>query len=459
MKKIKILGFLAVVAFVLTISGYLVHCAADAKKVLGSASDVNGRAHAVLDLNGCVACHSPDAKLPWYAAVPGAKATIEKDVQLGTRTLDLQPVLDALKSGEPVSEAELAKIEYTTQLNSMPPIKYYAVHWGTALAKGERSALLTWAAAARAKDYGKNTAAPEFQQEPVRPISNIPTVNPEKVSLGLALYNDTRISADNTISCATCHDLKKGGTDQLPVSIGIRDQEGPINAPTVFNAVYNLAQFWDGRTADLQEQASGPPLDMKEMGNVSFDGIVERLSADPALKARFAGLYPEGITQNSITDAIAEFEKTLITPNSAFDKYLKGDGSAMTPMQISGYDAFKRVGCATCHVGEALGGRSYEYVGLYGDYYADRGTEITDADKGRAKFTEKDKDLYRQKVPLLRNIALTPPYLHDATAKTVKDAVITMNTYQVKAKLSDEEIEAVTEFMNALTGEYEGELL
>ena len=460
MKKINTVGILVVIVLIIAVVAYMVVNASAAKKVLASADTVKDQAHAVLSMNRCVDCHSIDPELPWYAAMPGAKPVIEKDIQLGTRSQNMQVVLDTLKKGEPVSEAVLEKIDRTTRINSMPPAKYYMVHWGTALTKAEQAALLAWTAEAREKDYGKNLAAKEFQQEPVRPISNIPTVNAEKMKLGFALYNDKRLSVDDTVSCASCHDLKKGGTDQLPVSVGIRDQKGPINAPTVFNALYNLAQFWDGRAANLQEQAAGPPLNPLEMGYESFDEIVAKLNKDVELKAQFTKLYPgEGITQNSITDAIAEFEKTLVTPNSPFDKYLKGESTAMSAIQIEGYNAFKRVGCATCHAGEALGGRSFEYVGLFADYYADRGKGITDADKGRFNFTKKPEDTLRQKVSNLRNIALTPPYMHDASSKTVRDAVVMMNTYQVKAKLSEKEIDAVTEFMNALTGEYDGKAL
>ena len=273
------------------------------------------------------------------------------------------------------------------------------------------------------------------------------------------MFHDTRISADNTISCATCHDLKRGGTDNLPVSIGIGNQRGPVNSPTVYNSAYNIAQFWDGRAHDLQAQAAGPPLASNEMGNLSFDDIVANLKKDSDLEKRFTDLYAEGITQNSITDAIAEFEKTLTTPNSPFDKYLMGDDEAITKNQKEGYEAFKRVGCTNCHNGEAIGGLSYEYVGVFGDYFKNRKSEVTNVDRGRANFTNNENDLHYIKVPTLRNINLTFPYFHDASAPTVKDAVVMMNTYQVKEKLSDKEIDQVVDFMNTLTGEYNSQSL
>jgi cytochrome c peroxidase len=420
-----------------------------------NAADIAGqKALAVLIDNQCMNCHSLTAKEPFYAFIPGIGHMVKKDIKMGIRNLNMYESLDKLSKGVPVSEAVLTKIEYTTQNNEMPMFRYKMIHWGSAINSKEKKALLSWVTEARSKDYGDNVASMEFKNEPVRPISKVFKTDSAKVALGFDLYNDVRLSANNTISCASCHDFEKGGTDQLPVSIGIFNQEGPINSPTVFNAPFNIAQFWDGRAADLQEQAGFPPLDMKEMGNKSFDEIIERLSGDVELKARFDELYAEGITKNSITDAIAEFEKTLITPNSAFDMYLKGDKNAINEDQKMGYEAFKRVGCTTCHVGEAMGGQSFEYVGLFADYYKDRGTEITSADHGRAKFTNKEEDMYYQKVPVLRNIAITQPYMHDASSKTLMEAVEMMNKYQIKDKLNSDEIMNIVDFLNALNGEY-----
>jgi len=405
---------------------------------------------AVIMDNDCLSCHSVESSKPFYSSIP----PVSTDIENGIKALNLDEEIENLEKGEPVSEAVLARIEYSISKESMPPLQYSIMHWGSSLNEDEVKIVMDWVKNSRKNDYGKNLASESMQNEPVRPISNFFETDSAKVALGFDLYHDKRLSANNTVSCATCHDLKTGGVDRLPVSKGINDQDGPINAPTVYNAVYNLAQFWDGRAADLQEQAAGPPLDAKEMGNISFDDIVAKLESDTLLKARFNSIYEEGITQNSITDAIAEFEKTLITPNSSFDKYLMGDKNAISENAIKGYEAFKRVGCASCHVGEAMGGQSFEYVGLFGDYYADRGTEETPADHGRFKFTKEEHHKYRQKVPLLRNIDLTAPYMHDATSETLEDAVIMMDKYQVESKLSKEEIGQVVEFLKTLTGEY-----
>lgn len=455
MKKLLIGGIIVVVVLLIgynVISNHTAH-----QKKAGEAK--HEKALAVLKDNSCISCHSQSAEEPFYAFVPGIGTMIKQDMLKGTRSLDLDNTFDKMEQGEPISEVVLTKIEYAIQNNTMPVAQYKALHWGSAIKSKEKQVILDWAADSRATDYGENLAAQGLQNEPIRPISKEFAVDSAKVALGYDLYFDTRISANNTISCATCHDLDKGGTDQLPVSLGIHDQKGPINSPTVYNSAYFVAQFWDGRAIDLQEQAAGPPMDPKEMGNTSFDDIVNRLSEDEKLKARFEELYAEGVTKNSITHAIAEFEKTLNTPNSPFDKYLMGDENAITENQKRGYEAFKRVGCATCHASEAMGGQSFEYVGLYANYYEDRGTEVTPADHGRAKFTNNEKDMYYQKVPTLRNIALTPPFFHDASSETLIEAVEMMNHYQVREKLSPDEIISVGDFLSTLNGEYKGKPL
>jgi cytochrome c peroxidase len=413
-------------------------------------SEIHQQFLGVIKDNECLSCHSATSSKPFYASLP----PVSTDIENGIKALNLDEAIAKLEKGEPVSEAVVARIEFSLLNQSMPPIQYTMMHWGSSLDENESGIIMEWVKQSRKNNYGKNLAAESMRNEPVRPISNFFETDSAKVALGYDLFRDMRLSADNTLSCLSCHNLTRGGDDGLPVSTGIQDQKGPINAPTVFNSAYNTAQFWDGRAADLQAQASGPPLNPIEMGNKSFDEIVPKLKSDTVLKARFDNIYKEGITQNSITDAIAEFEKTLITPNSSFDKFLMGDENALTENQKKGYAAFKRVGCASCHVGEAMGGQSFEYVGLFADYYADRGTGEIPADLGRFNFTADESHKYRQKVPGLRNIELTAPYMHDASSKTLQDAVVMMNNYQVAGRLSKEEIEQVVEFLKSLTGEY-----
>ena len=232
-----------------------------------------------------------------------------------------------------------------------------------------------------------------------------------------------------------------------------------MNAPTVYNAVYNFVQFWDGRAATLAEQAAGPPVNPVEMASPNFDQIIAKLKRDRKMVRAFKALYPEGITEATITDAIEQFERTLITPNSRFDKYLRGDDSAITAEELEGYELFKKYNCATCHVGQNVGGESYELMGLRKHYFADRGLELTEEDNGRYKQTKEERDRHRFKVPGLRNVVLTWPYYHDGTRTTLKEAVCDMGTYQSGVALTDEEEDKIMAFLNTLTGEYQGKTL
>ena len=293
----------------------------------------------------------------------------------------------------------------------------------------------------------------------VRPIVQSQSVDERKVALGKILYHDTRLSSDNTVSCATCHDLATGGVDNKQYSEGVDSQKGGVNAPTTYNAVYNFVQFWDGRAATLADQAAGPPLNPVEMASTSFDEIIEKLAADKALTKEFEAVYADGWSQANITNAIEEFERTLITPNSPFDKYLLGDDNAITAQAKQGYELFKEWGCATCHAGVNLGGETYELMGLRRHYFEDRGMELTEEDNGRFKQTQQERDRHRFKTPGLRNVALTWPYYHDGTRQTLEEAVNDMARYQCDVDSTVEQTADVVEFLRSLTGEYEGKPL
>lgn len=274
------------------------------------------------------------------------------------------------------------------------------------------------------------------------------------MALGSRLFHDPRLSGDNSISCASCHLLNKGGVDNLATSTGVDGQKGGINAPTVFNAVFNVEQFWDGRAVDLQQQAGGPPLNPVEMASTSWEDIIAKLQQDPQLTQDFAQVYPQGYSEDTITDAIAEFEKTLTTPNSPFDHYLKGETQALTTSQQKGLALFQQNKCDTCHVGKNIGGQSYEFLGLKSDYFADRQKEQTTDDLGRFNVTNDPRDMHRFKTPSLRNIALTAPYFHDAQAKDLHQAVELMLKYQVGTQLPEQDINDIVAFLESLTGEY-----
>lgn len=413
----------------------------------------------IISDGGCLECHTAEPSLPFYAEIPLAGDMVKKDAADGYRAFDIAPMYEAVKKGEKVSEVDLAKFEKVVADGTMPPAKYYMVHWGAYMNSKERSIVANWVKESREKFYPNKLAANEFANEPVRPIEDSVDTDPLKAKLGELLYHDTRLSADNTVSCASCHGLNTGGVDNKQFSEGVNGLKGGVNAPTVFNAHYNFVQFWDGRAATLAAQAAGPPLNPVEMASKSFDEICAKLKADAAFDKAFTAVYPEGITEQTVTDAIQEFERTLLTPNSAFDKYLKGDKTAITDEQKEGYELFKANSCATCHVGENLGGQSYELMGIMNDYFADRGTELTVEDNGRNKETKLQRDIHRFKVPGLRNIALTAPYFHDGTQNTLEEAVKAMGKYEVGVDLNDGDVSKIVAFLNTLTGEYNGKLL
>lgn len=290
----------------------------------------------------------------------------------------------------------------------------------------------------------------------VKPIPKTVKVNEKKAALGEKLYNDVRLSADGTVSCASCHALHKGGTDQLPVSKGIKSQNGPINSPTVFNSAHNFVQFWDGRAKDLKAQALGPVENPLEMGD-KWDDVVKELSGDAEYTKAFKELYAGKITKENIADAIAEFERTLITPGSKFDEYLAGKKDALNEQELRGYTLFTEKGCNSCHSGDYFGGESYQQ--LNPDYFKERGGKMTDADLGRFNVTKKEEDKHFFKVPMLRNVAVTAPYFHDGKVKTLEQAVKLMSKHQLGEVMSDKDAKDIAAFLKTLTGTYKGEPL
>jgi len=340
----------------------------------------------------------------------------------------------------------------------MPPGPYVAMHWNAAIDEATKSDVLAWVGEQRAAQAA--LGVPEAMKAALlRPIPETLGADPARAALGEKLYNDKRLSGDGTVSCASCHDLALGGTDQHPVSDGIGGQKGGINAPTTFNSALNFVQFWDGRAPTLEAQAGGPPMNPVEMGSAGWPQIVAKLNEDKAFRKEFEAVYPEGFSDKTITHAIAEFERTLVTPNSRFDKFLKGDAAALTAEEKHGYQVFQEKGCATCHVGELLGGKSYEVMGRRADYFAARGTPLTDADNGRYNQTKDEADRHAFKVPTLRNVARTFPYFHDGSKKTLEEAVDAMAAFQNGEALSAKDTEDVVKFLETLTGEYKGKAL
>lgn len=278
-----------------------------------------------------------------------------------------------------------------------------------------------------------------------------PRVDMAKVALGRRLFFDTRLSRDGTLSCASCHSFDHGGAEPRATSLGIGGAVGPINAPTVFNASLNFAQFWDGRAADLREQARGPITNPIEMG-ARFDRVVAALAADATYVADFRELYTDGITDANIVDAITEYESALITP-APFDDFLRGEERALSSDEQAGYELFRTVGCGSCHRGASLGGTMYQKLGLVREYFGhELGRPLTEADNGRFNVTRKESDRHRFKVPTLRNVTLTPPYFHDGSRATLDEAVLVMGRHQLGRELDPEQVRIIVAFLGALTG-------
>ncbi|MFA7172212.1 MAG: cytochrome c peroxidase [Kiritimatiellia bacterium] len=404
--------------------------------------------------NKCMLCHMQDPVLPFYAVLPVIGQQIHLDVADGVDKINF---ISFYKNGGD-DQALMAKLEHTVRVNNMPPKKFLAIHWDTALNGNEKAAIMLSIAKVRSEKYATNLAATEFTNDAVQPLPAIwhEKLSPAKIAFGKQLFNDKRLSDDDTISCASCHAMDKGGTDQAQVSTGVRDQLGPINSPTVFNSAYNILQFWDGRAKDLAEQANGPPLDPLEMAS-NWEQIIGKLKKDVELTAIYADIYGSTEwTDPNIRDAIAEFEKTLLTPDSALDKYLKGNVTAISDAVAQGYALFKSHSCATCHIGPAMGGQSFERPIDPLAYYASRNKKPVEKDFGRFNVTKQEHDRFKMKVPLLRNIALTAPYMHDGFTSDLSEVVKIMHDYFVtpsnRKSLSAADIDKIVAMLNANTG-------
>lgn len=292
----------------------------------------------------------------------------------------------------------------------------------------------------------------DWANEPIRPIPTNTSLDHRKVALGEKLFHDPRLSQNNQIACANCHNFKLGGTDQLAHSVGLNGQPGTVNALTVFNATFNFKQFWDGRAETLEAQIDGPTHAANEMGS-SWPEIEGKLRQVPEYKTAFAALYSGDIQATAIKDAIATFERSLTTPDARFDQYLRGNQNAITKEEKDGYQLFKSYGCISCHQGVNVGGNMFQKFGVMGDYFQDRG-QLTNADFGRFNVTKNEADKFVFKVPSLRNVELTAPYFHDGSAKQLEDAVNVMGIYQLGRHLNPDEISSLVKFLKTLTGEY-----
>ena len=292
----------------------------------------------------------------------------------------------------------------------------------------------------------------QYRQEPIFPLPMKVDVEQSKADLGEMLFFDTRLSNNNQLACSSCHQLDAGGDDNVARGISTSASQHVVNTPSIFNAQFNFRQNWDGSVRTLEEQIN-LAVKNRHVFSSSWDEIIATLSKDSELADDFREVYLDGITRENIIDALVEFEKTLITPNSPFDRYLRNEDGALTDEELKGYQAFKELGCISCHQGINIGGNLYQKFGVFYNYIAERG-DIKKLDYGRMNQTNRQMDAFVFKVPSLRNIAVTAPYLHDGSAETIEEAIIIMGKTQLGRTLTDDETLQIKAFLKTLTGEY-----
>ncbi len=404
--------------------------------------------------NKCAACHGANPEYNGFVNLLSF-GKIRRDIEGAQRAFIMEgDGSQGIRSGN----VDYIKMDKVLRTRRMPPALYSAVHIGSRLTPEDVELL---------RCRYKEDAAIVRSFAPIQPAPAPETAWEKlRIQLGHRLFFDGRLSTTNEVSCATCHDLTLGGTDNKRKSEGVPGKDGMpqlggVNAPTVYNAAGNIRQFWDGRAADLKEQAGGPPLNPVEMGYATpedWGKIAEKLAQDPEMVAFFAAVYGEqGITGDTITDAIAAFERTLVTPDSDFDRFLRGDASALTDEQQEGLLAFVRYGCAACHSGPTLGGISFEYISTHAPFHSFMPADYEEGAHGLADFTKDKKHTDMFRVPTLRNVALTAPYFHTGAIDTLEDAVRIMFRTQVsKDGVSDTTINNVTRFLEAQTGKLNG---
>jgi len=300
------------------------------------------------------------------------------------------------------------------------------------------------------------------------PIPKDNPMTPAKIELGKQLFLDPRLSVDGTVSCNSCHNVMSSGTDNRAVSVGVSGQKGGRSAPTVWNAAFLTAQFWDGRAATLEDQAKGPILNPIEMGMPNPELAVQRLKAIPGYQKQFADVFggADPITYDNIAKAIATYERTLITPDSAFDRYMHGDKKALSETAQRGMKLVEEVGCTSCHNGPVFAGPSTLAMGqgffqkfptfAGSKYDATYGLML---DEGRATTTKKIEDKNMWRVPTWRNVALTAPYFHNGSVKTLDEAVRVMAKTQLNKELKDEQVKDIVAFLDSLTGKFPAQTL
>lgn len=302
-----------------------------------------------------------------------------------------------------------------------------------------------------------NAEAPRYvaalsrRHEPIRPLVPFEDLNPDVVSLGRKLFHDPALSGNGRVSCASCHQPAAGGDDGLKRSLGLDGQPGSFNAPTVLNAALNCQQSWDGRSPTLEQHVDGPLTDPAQMGS-DWERILKYLTTETSYLREFRTHMEGDPTQERVREAIATYERSLITVNSPFDQWLGGDESALGTEALSGYYTFHKLNCVACHQGELVGGSMFQPLGDMRKYFTAK-RQLDERDWGRFHVTKRDSDRFVFRVPGLRNAELTAPYFHDGSAATLEDAVEAMIRYQVGQEPNDEEVRRIAIFLRTLTGD------
>ena len=318
--------------------------------------------------------------------------------------------------------------------------------FGLVAAKAEDTAHISPAPPAAA------TAGDELVGEPITPVPLSVDLDPRKVKLGRRLFVDTRLSGDNGVSCASCHNFNRALTDGQPITSGLPGHPGATNTISLFNVALSSKHAWDGHIMTLEEQASGVVVNKSTMG-ADWNDVVARLKSDPALEATFKDIYPDGVQKATIINALVEYEKSLDTPNAPFDRYLRGDQKAISDQARAGYQLFKDYGCSSCHQGINVGGNMVQVLGIFGK--PDAAFEGVDT-PGSAKNTGISDKRPVFRVPSLRNVEYTGPYFHDGSVEKLSDAIGIMAKYQLGREISGDDVSKIEAFLDSLTGEYHG---